>query len=434
MSNNIEVPDIEAIVLGSILYENNSIEKTNEILSTECFNNANNRKIYSIMLKLYNSNLPIDTISVYEEIKREKLKELISVVYLSKLTELIFSTAKLEYYCKILYEKWFARKICSILVLTMKQIKEDSEDIFKIHSRTISALENIGDDFASKNTIEKNLWEDLPEYLDIIEKRASSGEGGLKSISFPSFNIITGGLREGDLVCAFGKYKGGKSTFALQLAIDFALDSHVPVGIISLEMDKESLYHKALSMRTGIDYQKLRNPKDNDLTPEIFQPFQANAIRVFKESKIYIADNIFDKNKIKLKMRVWKKLLGIKFFVVDYLGLVLTDQKAERRDLQIAEISRFFKLTAKELKTTILILAQENENGTTAESKAPMRDADFVFRVSKPREEGNKNFSLDDHLIQLLHSRHGKNGWSFKARFIENNFVELAPEGTNNLN
>jgi replicative DNA helicase len=431
MNHNLFVPEIEKSILGSILIDNDSIEKAITFIKPECFYNDENKKIYSVMLKLYSSNLPIDAISIYEEIKKEKIEELIPAIYISKLTESVSSSAKIEFYCKILFEKWFSRKFLATLDSIKEKIENNREDIFQIHTSAINDLEAIGDEFQSVNTIEKSLWEELPETLSQISERATSGEGGLKSTTFPTFNKIIGGLRESDLVCVFGKYKSGKSTFAIQLAIDFAISNKVPIGIFSLEMDKESLYLKALSMRTGIDYLKLRNPKDNKLTQEDLQIVQSKAAMIFKDSKIYIADRVFDKNRIKAKMKAWQKQFSVKFFVVDYLNLILTNQKAERRDIQIGEISRFFKLASKELSTPILMLTQENENGTTSESKALMRDADFVFRVSKPKEEGDTNYSEDDFLIQLLHSRHGKNGWSFVTRFVNENFVEI--DKRNNL-
>jgi len=127
-------------------------------------------------------------------------------------------------------------------------------------------------------------------------------------------------------------------------------------------------------------------------------------------------------------------MFGIKFFVVDYLNLI-ESPKAERRDIQISEISRFFKLAAKELQTPILMLTQANDDGKTAESRALLRDADFVFLVNKPKEEGiiseqGYYYTEDDFTIQLLYSRHGRNGFYFVTRFIENNFVEVDTKST----
>ena len=143
---------------------------------------------------------------------------------------------------------------------------------------------------------------------------------------------MTGGIRNSDFMCILGDYKQGKTTFAQQMALDFAMNEKLPVGFFSLEMDKESLYLKALSLRIGIDYQKLRSPKENGLTPEEFQDFTIEAKEKFKDVNFYVCDKPLDKYQIKAKMKLWKRKFGIRFFVVDYVGLIPVNEKKERRD------------------------------------------------------------------------------------------------------
>ena len=199
-------------------------------------------------------------------------------------------------------------------------------------------------------------------------------------------------------------------------------------------MDKKSLYHRAFSLRTGIDYSKLRNPKGAGLTVEEFKSFTRKAEKIFKDTKIYIADKILDKSRIKAKMKLWKRRYGVKLFVVDYLNLIELNEKKERRDLEIAALSRFFKNTATELQVPIIILSQVNDKGISAEGKALMRDADFLISVKKPIEAGIKDakfgnvvfkFTEDHFLVTIENSRHGRNGFSFVCGFVNNNLVEI---------
>ena len=166
------------------------------------------------------------------------------------------------------------------------------------------------------------------------------------------------------------------------------------MGIFSLEMNKQSLYHRAFSLRTGIDYSKLRNPKNSKLTAEEFLTFIKKAQDIFRDTKIYIADKLLDKNKIKATMKLWKRKHGIKLFVVDYLNLIELNEKKERRDLEIAALSRFFKNTATELQIPIIVLSQVNDKGISAEGKGLMRDADFLISVKKPLEAGIPNIEI----------------------------------------
>jgi replicative DNA helicase len=282
---------------------------------------------------------------------------------------------------------------------------------------------------------DRTVWEDFQNTLDDIEERnAGKKSRGLMCRTFPSLNRFTGGIGESDLLGLLGDYKQGKSYLALQLALDAAIYDRIPVGIFSLEMDKQSVYHRAFSLRTGIDYQKLRNPQGSGLTPEEFQELKFKAERIFNETKIYIADKILDKNRIKAKMKLWKTKYGVKLFVIDYLNLVELNEKKERRDLEIAALSRFFKNTATELQVPIVVLSQVNDKGISAESKALMRDADFLISIRKPIEWGVNEIKVkgkvftynENHFeVKLENSRHGRNGYSFIAGFINNALVEI---------
>lgn len=429
------LPEIEKQILGSVLLDNSSLDTAMQILRPKCFSDPVNRFIYSTMLKMYDDATPIDIITLYEAIKRSGKPDFIDATYISKLTALTTSAANIDFHSKLIYEKWLSRELQSNLEVSLSKIKENTEDVFDLYSETLQKLELITQDLEILES-DKSLSDDMSShFLQIAEIMSSDKDTGLRSETFPTFNRFTGGIQETDFLTIYGEYKQGKTTFALQLAVDFALHSKVPVGIFSLEMNKNSVYNKIFSMRTGFDYQKLRAPKTNKLTSSEFQVLQSECYKSFKDSKIFICDQVLDKNRMKAKMKYWKKKYGIKIFVIDYISLIQGTDKAERRDLEVSNISRYFKLAAKELKTPIIMLSQSNNEGRTAESKGLARDSDFVIYVRKPKEAGVENikindrefyfFTEDDFLIQLKHSRHGLNGYFFVCRFVENRFVEM---------
>jgi replicative DNA helicase len=131
------------------------------------------------------------------------------------------------------------------------------------------------------------------------------------------------------------------------------------------------------------------------------------------------------------------KAYGVKFFVIDYIGLMPSSQKHDSREREIAYLSRFLKLTAQELGIIICALSQQNREGDIAESKALERDADFAFTIYKPSEDKIETMKMvvggikqdirineDDHLVTLKRSRHGKQGRQFMCSFVDNTFVE----------
>lgn len=429
------LPEIEKQILGAVLLDNSSLDTALQILKPKCFANPVNRFIYSTMIKMYDEGTPIDIITLYEAIKRSGNPDFIDAAYISKLTALTLSAANIDFHSKLIYEKWLSREVQSHLEVSLNKLKENTEDVFDIYSETLQKLELITQDLEILDS-DKSLADDMSShFLQIAEIMSSDKDTGLRSVTFPTFNRFTGGIDESDFITVYGEYKQGKTTFALQLAVDFALYGKVPVGIFSLEMNKKSVYNKIFSMRTGFDYQKLRSPKTNKLTYSEFQELQSECYNSFKDSKIFICDQVIDKNRMKAKMKYWKKKYGIKIFVIDYISLIQGTDKAERRDLEVSSISRYFKLAAKELNTPIIMLSQSNNEGKTAESKGLARDSDFVIYVRKPKEAGVENikvndsefyfFSEEDFLIQLKHSRHGLNGYFFVCRFVENKFVEM---------
>ncbi|MHA2123125.1 MAG: DnaB-like helicase C-terminal domain-containing protein [Promethearchaeota archaeon] len=230
--------------------------------------------------------------------------------------------------------------------------------------------------------------------------------------------------------------------FRRHTALDFALNDGVAVGFFSLEMDKENLYLKAFSLRTGIDYQKLRSPVENGLTDSEFKNFKKEAKKIFEKIKFYVCDNPLDKYQIKALMKQWKRKYGIGCFVIDYISLIPVNESKERRDIEVADLSRFFRLASKELKTPILMLSQANNDGKTAESKGLARDADFIISVKKPVEcgikeiklNGNKSIKTNENhfTVTLDYSRYGRNKISFICAFVKNSFIELdAKNGRN---
>ena len=377
-------PEIELSVLGAIMLENESFDKIIGLLNPQTFYIESHQFIYSTMLKMYNVGLPIDNVTLYDELKKEgKLEASGGAVYLSKISQNISSAANIEYHAKILYEKSALRKMLQAADNMKKRIEAGLDDSFDIHSDALNELEIIFENLEGND--DRSLWDDFMETITDIDKRYSGEKNsGLMCRTFPSLNKFTGGIRETDFIGLLGDYKQGKSYLSQQIALDFAIYDKLPVGLFSLEMDKKSIYHRAYSLRTGIDYSKLRNPKESKLTPEEFHDFLRKAEKIFEETKIYVSDKVLDKNSIRAKMRLWKRKYGIRLFVIDYLNLVELNEKKERRDLEIASLSRFFKNTATELQTPIIVLSQVNDKGISAEGKALMRDADFLISVKKP--------------------------------------------------
>ena len=431
----LEAAEIEKELLGEILIENSILDNVLQRIKPICFSDPKNSMLFRVIMKMYDAGIPIDEITLYENAKKCGNSGQIPVEYIAGLRMEVNSAAHAEYHAKIILEKYLQRELIERSQKLIKRASQGNEDVFDLLSNAEDEISGITRDLQVL-TEDKSLWEDFPALVDAIEKRYSGSEpGGLLSRTFPALNRMTGGIRKNDFLVIYGEDKQGKSSLSLQVALDFAIYNKIPTGIFSYEMSKELVYLKALSNRTGLEYRKLRSPKETGLTPTEFQDFLTAAKSKFENTKIYVCDEPLDKNRLKAKMKLWKRKFGIGLFVIDYISLIPISEKYERRDLAIADLSRFFKLLTKELDCPIFVLSQANDFGKTAESKALLRDCDFALQIQKPLETGILsvkrkdgtlfNFSEDHFLTTLTRSRHGRNGIQFVAGYVENQFVEI---------
>ncbi|MGA7721854.1 MAG: DnaB-like helicase C-terminal domain-containing protein [Ignavibacteriaceae bacterium] len=437
-SKTIEAKEIEKELLGEILLDNSIMDNILQLIKPVCFADNKHSLLFNVMIKMYESGLPIDELTLYENVKKIGYAEQTPIKFIAGIRNEVYSVANYDYHTKIIVEKYLQRELIKRSEKILKEALKDGEDVFELIGKAEDEISNITKEIQGLKE-DKNLWEDFPAIIDSIEKRYSGNErDGLLSKTFPTLNKMTNGIRKNDLVVIYGEDKQGKTSLSTQIALDFAIYNKIPTGIFSYEMSKEIMYLKALSMRTGTEYRKLRSPKESGLTPTEFKEFINNAENKFKDTKIYVSDEPLDKNRLKAKMKLWKRKFGIALYIIDYIGLIPINDKFERRDLAIADLSRFFKVLTKELDAPIMVLSQANDEGRTAESRALLRDCDFALMIQKPvecgimsvkRSDGTLfNFSEDHFLTTLTRSRHGRNMIQFITGYINNNFVEINTE------
>jgi replicative DNA helicase len=430
-----QAPDIEAAVLGAIMIEKTAMDDANGILTPETFYVKEHRIIFESMKALYSAGQPIDTVTMYEDLKRRNLiEEIGGAVYLSRLSQNISSAANVEWHCNILLEKWMLRKILSMSEEFLQRSVEGQEDAFDILQQVSEKVYEIENNVASSATAARSLWDEYPRLVEQInDKYTGKIKPGFMCPSFPTLNHATGGIMN-DLIVIYGEEKQGKTTLTEAMALDFAL-AGIPIGAITMEMDFDTYSLKALSMKGGIEYLKLRNPKGNNLDLQEFQRFQVRAQR-FEKTKIYIDDKIFTFDRIVSTLKLWKRKYKIGLGLVDYLGLINSNKRHERRDLELAYFTGRLKALTKELQMPIMVVSQANSENKTADSKGALRDCDFAISVRKPLENGIKSvknkygrefYFKDNHFLATIErSRHGKNLQDFVCGYTTaQDFLEI---------
>jgi len=281
----------------------------------------------------------------------------------------------------------------------------------------------------------KTIGEDVKEFLEELEEEIKSGKSLIKTERFPSFNDFTGGLRECNLICIAGAFKNGKTSFALNLIMDFIFQG-LPSAIFSLEMTKKEVIEKILSMESNIPCKLWRNLE------KLSDSQRADLMRAtnkLSDKKLFILDNLLSFNEIESMIKKLKDAAGLKVVLIDYIGLIKNDftkyKSIESREREISLLSNRLKIIAKENNIVLIVLSQLNRNGfqepssiNLADSIGLARDSDFIFTIFNPSNAGNGEIKIGSnkillkenyYVVKLDSSRHSQSGRSFVLEMNE---------------
>jgi replicative DNA helicase len=384
--------EAESAVLGAVLMAGDAGIAI-EILEPESFYKPGHRQIFRAMRRLFEKNEAIDIITVADELQRMgKLEVVGGTSYLSYLVDTIATSANLEYHARIVLEKYVLRRIIQIgesLAAMGHQANAEASALLERAEQEIFRLgeSRVHTGFIKLRQILKSTFEDIQEMLDKKEHATGVASG------FADLDSITAGLQRSDLIIVAGRPSMGKTSLALSMAHNIAVESKIPVGIFSLEMSKEQLVQRLLCAEARVDIQRLRKGylKSSEW------PKLTTAAGLLNEAPVFIDDtpalNVLE---MRSKARRLKAEEDIGLLVVDYLQLVVAAERAENRQQEISSISRALKSLAKELDIPVLALSQlsravETRGGDKRpqlsdlrESGALEQDADVVLFVYRP--------------------------------------------------
>lgn len=436
--------EAEKSVISSVIGEPECLEDVRTILQPEHFFDAKHSIIYQEILELHKQDIPIDQISLFEKLKAvDALNKAGGLNYLGELSEAYLPTANVSYQSKLIFEKYlqrqFVKKCQNFINRTGK-----TEDIFDLISEAEKEIGKINNEFNFAADSEKPLSDRIDEIFDDLEKRIK-GEKQVESLklrTLPTLNRIIGGIMPTDLIGIYGKEKSTKTSLAHEIALDIGADQGHGVAIFTFENLKNETDWKSISMRTGVEFNKLRNPNGYDyhsrMTLEEAQILRNETKKKLGKSKIFVCDQILNEYQIANKLRLWKKKHGIKLCVIDYLMLVDSIEKFPNRREELNHLSRFFKQQSMKLEIPIILISQSNEAGErAAEAKGLERDSNYFIyvRAGEKGERvqfnvagyGNYEYILDDHefIATVRGIRHTAGNKSFITKFQNNRYVEI---------
>lgn len=392
--------EVERAVLGALMIDKNAFDSISNLLCPDSFYEPRNQKVFLAIQELSQKNLPVDVLSVTEQLAHDgNLEEVGGPGYVAELSSRVASSANIEYHARVIAQKAVARKLIVLTSNIEGRAYDETEDIDDLMQEAESRIfelssQNLTKDYQQINTVLKVAND------EIIEAKSNLDDVTGLHTGYEDLDNYTCGWQSTDLNIIAGRPGMGKTTFALCLARFLAEECQIPIAYFSLEMSSVQLVKRLISGISEVEGKKIKNGQyDQTELKRIDQ-----GIGRLWDKPFYLDEtpglSIYE---LRTKVRRLVKEHGVKVVFIDYLQLMSasTTRYSTRQD-EVSLISRSLKALAKETGTTILALSQMNRGveareglegkrprlSDLRESGAIEQDADMVLFVHRPEVYG----------------------------------------------
>ena len=410
--------EAEQAVLGSMLIDSRCIAEVIGILRPEDFYLQQNRESYETIYSMFNFSEVVDPVTVLDKMKERGVFTEQSTGYVMQLMEITPTAANVRSYAQIVRDKSLLRAIseaASDINETVYQNAGTAAEILENAEKRIFALrkDSAGDSLEHIGTV-------LLKVFDRLTELAESGSAfpGL-STGLMDLDRKINGLNKSDLILIAARPGMGKTSLALNVALNAAKKSGKTIAFFSLEMSREQLGMRLMSNESFVDNQKL-------VTGRLSEDEWAKiglASSALSQTDIRVDDNpTITVAEITAKCR---RLDNLALVVVDYLQLMTSSGERsssnENRQQIVSDISRALKIMAKELNVPVICLSQLSRANESRQDKRPMlsdlresgaieQDADIVLFLY--RDDYYHEDSPEKNVAECIvaKNRHGETG------------------------
>jgi replicative DNA helicase len=382
--------DAEEAVIGSLLIDGAAVFQISDFLQPADFYYETKRWLYEACIALYQRNEAINQITVAQELThRDRLESCGGTAHLSYLMSICPTSMDIEHYARIVYRLSIMRQMISAgdnISAIGYQASPDVEDSLAKAESILFGLrrtQGTGELTHIRQVLDK-YFEETPE---TTEERAEDLPYVLSS--FPGLDEFLGGFQRADLVIVAGRPSMGKTSLALNIARNAAVEHRACVALFSLEMARDSLVMRLLSSESGVNSRRMRFGHHNE--EEERQVMEATGI--LSDSPIFIDDTpMIRMAEMRSKALRLNFERGIDMVILDYLQLMQGEGRNENRVNEISYISRALKALARELNAPVLAVSQlsravewrashEPQLSDLRESGSIEQDADVVLFI-----------------------------------------------------
>lgn len=410
--------EAEQSVLGGILLEPDLISTVLQYISKpDMFYRNQHRELFSVLVGMFNVSKKIDFVTVLDEANRANVFDTPdgAKLYLVSLMEMVPALSNIGEYCRIVQEKFYIRTLITACGdISDKAVSDDTDAraLLEMAEQRIYDIRQ-GKDSTALSKIDAVLIEAYDRLVKL------SGENRDQYLGLPTgfsgLDAMIAGLNKSDLILVAARPGMGKTSFAMNVATNVALQSKKDVVIFSLEMSNEQLVMRVLSSEARIKSERL---KVGNLSGDEWVKLAASA-DVLSKTNIYLDDSAgITVAEMKAKLR---RLKNLGLVVIDYLQLMSSGKATENRVQEISTMTRNLKIMAKELNIPVVLLSQLNRAAEQRQGHRPMlsdlrdsgsieQDADIVLFLCR---EGYYDDTVEDRdvaQIIVAKNRHGTTG------------------------
>ena len=349
--------EAEQSVIGSMILDRDAILVASEILTSDDFYQSQYGIIFDAMVELFNEGKPVDLVTLQNRLREKDVPpEISSMEFVRDLLNAVPTSANVRHYANIVSEKAVLRRLIKLTEEIENDCYLNKEPVEVIMEETEKKMfqllgqRNSGD-FMPIRQVVINTLENI--------ERASKTKGNVTGIptGFTDLDYKTSGLQNSDFILIAARPSMGKTAFVLNIAQYMAFKKDKAVAIFSLEMSREQLMNRLLSMESKVDSQHLRtgNLKDDEWSKLI------ESAGMIGESRLMIDDTPgISIGEMRSKCRKYKLEHGLDIIIIDYLQLMSGSGKSssESRQQEISDISRSLKALARELNVPVVALSQ----------------------------------------------------------------------------
>ena len=393
--------DAEQSVIGSMLIDKDAISKAAEMLTRDDFYDRQYGILFAAMTELYDSAKPVDIVTLKAKLAEMDVPdEARNMDFVVDIMNDRYSSGNIEDYCRIISDRAILRRLIkSNDEITSKCyeakgpvndiLSEAEKKVFNIVSRRGSG------DFVPIRQIAVNAL----EHLSTVSKSGGVVTG--VPTGFTDLDYKTAGMQPSDLIIIAARPSMGKTAFVLNVAQHICFKQGMCAAIFSLEMSKEQLFNRLLSLEARVDAQKIRTASMSDSDWENI----IEGADVIARSKLIIDDTPgISISELRSKCRKYSQEMGVSVIIIDYLQLMSGNGNTDSKQQEVSEISRSLKALARELHVPVIALSQLSRRVESRDDKRPMlsdlresgaieQDADvvmFLYRDDYYHKESEK--------------------------------------------